>query len=184
MSESVGASDSRRDSAVFGRNVRQAREQRDWSQSELARRMKSRGWPKYSQVAVSRTEEGSRVVRLDEALDLAEVLGESLGYLLQDREDSAEQRAAKSTIRRAVDLLKEVSRAHGRAEEACAAVRQIPGDVFESLPVDWRHLGRSARPGPSEWVATEARSRAIRERQELEDHETASADGDLGGERG
>jgi len=40
------------------------------------------GWEKYSQVAVSRTEEGSRAVRLDEALALATVLLVELKDLL------------------------------------------------------------------------------------------------------
>ncbi|UYB35487.1 helix-turn-helix transcriptional regulator [Arthrobacter koreensis] len=64
--------------AVFGANMRRLREARGWKQSELARRMQSHGWPKYSQVAVSRTEEGTRAVRLDEAIALGELLGAGL----------------------------------------------------------------------------------------------------------
>lgn len=58
-------------SGVFGANLRRFREYRGWSQSEVARQMQEAGWPKYSQVAVSRTEEGTRTVRLDEAMAIA-----------------------------------------------------------------------------------------------------------------
>lgn len=67
---------------MFGVSVKQARERRAWSQSELARQMNDAGWPKYSQVAVSRTEDGTRAVRLDEALAIATVLGLQLEDLL------------------------------------------------------------------------------------------------------
>lgn len=68
---------------VFGANLRQMREARGWSQSELARRMREEaGWKKYSQMGVSRTEDNLRSVRLDEAVALASVLGVSVERLL------------------------------------------------------------------------------------------------------
>lgn len=67
---------------IFGANLRRMREWRGWSQSELARQMQEAGWPKYSQVAVSRTEEGSRVVRLDEAIAIARVMERRVDDLL------------------------------------------------------------------------------------------------------
>jgi len=67
---------------VFGKSVKRVRERKEWSQSELARRMQEAGWPKYSQVAISRTEEGTRAVRLDEALGLARVLNVHLDDLM------------------------------------------------------------------------------------------------------
>lgn len=54
------------------------REERGWSQSELARRMVDAGWPRYTQMTVSRTEKGERPIRLNEAEALAEVFGISL----------------------------------------------------------------------------------------------------------
>lgn len=63
---------------VFGENQRRRRFEKGWSQSELARQMQEYGWKKYSQVAVSRTEDGERMVRLDEGLALASVLGTTL----------------------------------------------------------------------------------------------------------
>lgn len=68
---------------VFGKNQKHLRLLKGWSQSELARRMRVvDGWEKYNQVAVSRTEEGERVVRLDEAVALANVLDSTVGYLM------------------------------------------------------------------------------------------------------
>lgn len=67
----------------FGRNLRKHREALGWSQSELARKMQDAGWPKYSQVAVSRTEEGTRAVRLDEAFALAAVVGKQVSDLFR-----------------------------------------------------------------------------------------------------
>ncbi|WP_330446436.1 helix-turn-helix domain-containing protein [Kocuria rhizophila] len=69
---------------VFGANLRQAREKRGWSQSELARRMRDESlWKKYSQMGVSRTEDNLRAVRLDEAVALANVLGCPIEDLLR-----------------------------------------------------------------------------------------------------
>lgn len=72
--------------ALFGANLRRFREAYGWSQSELARRMQEGGWPKYSQVAVSRTEEGSRAVRLDEAVSLAALFNRKLQDLLDPQD--------------------------------------------------------------------------------------------------
>lgn len=72
--------------ALFGANLRRFREAFGWSQSELARRMVDAGWPKYSQVAVSRTEEGTRAVRLDEAISLARLFGRKLQDLLDPQD--------------------------------------------------------------------------------------------------
>lgn len=62
------------------------REERGWSQSELARRMAEAGWPKYTQMTVSRTEKGERPIRLNEAEALAEVFGVELFSLWLPRE--------------------------------------------------------------------------------------------------
>lgn len=84
---------------VFGISVRQIREKRGWSQSELARRMQQIGWDKYSQVAVSRTEEGTRVVRLDEAFALAEALLCKVSDLLTPDRTAQELRESRDAVR-------------------------------------------------------------------------------------
>ena len=71
--------------SVFGANMRRMREARGWSQSELARQLQERGWPKYSQVAVSRTEEDARTVRLDEAIAIARIFERRVDDLLDPK---------------------------------------------------------------------------------------------------
>jgi transcriptional regulator with XRE-family HTH domain len=61
--------------AAFAKNVKAARERRGWSQTELAKRLTARSLP-FHQQQVQRIEAGARPVRLNEAIVLAEVLGE------------------------------------------------------------------------------------------------------------
>lgn len=74
--------------SIFGQNLRTFREALGMSQTDLARAMQGQGWEKYSQVGVSRTEEGRRTVRLDEAFALAQCVGESVDSLLREPEVS------------------------------------------------------------------------------------------------
>lgn len=63
------------------RSLVDLREERGWSQSELARRMAERGWDKYTQMTVSRTEKGERPIRLNEAQGLADLFEVDLSTL-------------------------------------------------------------------------------------------------------
>ncbi|WP_284976081.1 helix-turn-helix transcriptional regulator [Arthrobacter sp. efr-133-TYG-104] len=62
------------DERRFAENMKMARENRGWTQTELARRMVEAGWGNYTQMTVSRTEKYERPLRLGEARALAEVL--------------------------------------------------------------------------------------------------------------
>lgn len=62
------------------------REERGWSQSELARQMVEAGWPKYTQMTVSRTEKGERPIRLDEVAALADIFEVDMQRLWLPRE--------------------------------------------------------------------------------------------------
>lgn len=66
----------------FGRSVRRLREQREWSQGELAERLKRAGHDNFHATTVSRIEKGDRPVRLSEAVAIAETLGSNLVEML------------------------------------------------------------------------------------------------------
>lgn len=96
---------------MFGQNLKQIREDKGWSQSELARQMKARGWDTYSQVAISRTEDGVRSVRLDEALALAEVLEiELTDFISADMTETELKTAVQNTRRAGQDVRDAVGR--------------------------------------------------------------------------
>ncbi len=68
-----------------GNNIRRIREQKQWSQEQLAARLQLEGLP-IQQKAISRMETGDRVVADFELLLLAKVLGVCIGELLEDGE--------------------------------------------------------------------------------------------------
>lgn len=67
--------------AAFASRVKQTREERGWSQEELARRLEELGL-RLDPTAITRLERGSRAVRVEEALLLSMVLGVPLVMLL------------------------------------------------------------------------------------------------------
>lgn len=82
---------------AFGAEVRRLRLARGWSQSEVARRMESRGAPIHQQ-QLTRIETGKRAVRLNEAMVLAQVFDRPLTDMLHRADDHevAYQRALES----------------------------------------------------------------------------------------
>lgn len=62
------------------------RENRGWSQSELARRMVEAGHVNYTQMTVSRTEKHERPLRLNELAALAHVYGVGMSDLYGEQE--------------------------------------------------------------------------------------------------
>ncbi|MEU7156137.1 helix-turn-helix transcriptional regulator [Streptomyces chrestomyceticus] len=78
---------------LFARRLRQERERLGVSQAELARRMAALLGTNFDSTAITRIEQQTRAVRLDEAVTAAEALGVPLVTLISDnyaRENEAE----------------------------------------------------------------------------------------------
>jgi transcriptional regulator with XRE-family HTH domain len=92
----------------FAENLRDWRERRGVSQVKLAQEMAARGWP-WRQQTVTRVESGQRMVRLGEALAVAEILGTSVNMLTaSSRETTAIDILAKATSR-ATEAYKQIT---------------------------------------------------------------------------
>jgi transcriptional regulator with XRE-family HTH domain len=75
-----------RPSQVFAVRLRELRNQRGYSQADLARLMQEAGRP-VSKVAVLRIEKGERGLTLDEAIAFARVLGAVPAHMLSPRDE-------------------------------------------------------------------------------------------------
>lgn len=83
----------------LARNVREARERRGWSQSELARQATEAGLRGFHQTTIARVESGQRPLRAAEAIVLSWCLGSSFESLAE----STEVRALNMTLQRLSD---------------------------------------------------------------------------------
>lgn len=139
---------------VFGANLRQLREEKGWSQSELARRMQESGWPKYSQVAVSRTEEGTRAVRLDEAIDLAALFDANVSRMISPPSSRAGQ-------------IYELQRQSQAIADAARHLHKAAADYEQARQAAWAVQRRVAATAAGKWASEDLREAFGRELRSL-----------------
>lgn len=74
------------DDERFAASVKRIREEKGWSQGELARRMTEAGFEGFHQTTISRIEKNERPVRIGEARGLAKVLESLVGIMIAPAE--------------------------------------------------------------------------------------------------
>lgn len=94
--------------SVTSVRVRTAREQRGWSQSELARQMQAGGHPNFHQTTVSRIEKGERPVTIEECAALGDALSASPIYLAGWGINGYYERAYRDGLRDAKRAIEEL----------------------------------------------------------------------------
>jgi transcriptional regulator with XRE-family HTH domain len=94
---------------AFGVLVRQAREDRQWTQADLAKRLGALLGKEVNPLAITRTEAGSRPVPFDEVAALAQVLNLELDPLINP---PRVQGSAEKLKKRAAELSDEMNQAH------------------------------------------------------------------------
>lgn len=123
----------------FATNMQRLREDRGWSQGELARRMVAEGWDTYSQMTVSRTEKLERPIRLSEAAAIARLFGVSLPSMSASAEVGADMlawlREARTSL---MDAKRNFDIKASEAERALRHVRRIMNE--EKIPDDSPYL--------------------------------------------
>ncbi|TFE78222.1 XRE family transcriptional regulator [Micrococcus aloeverae] len=74
--------------ARFVAAMKRLREESEWSQGEMARRMTELGWKGFHQTTISRIEKGERPVRLGEAQGIAAALNVTVDQMIHAGEDN------------------------------------------------------------------------------------------------
>ncbi|MBT8163357.1 helix-turn-helix domain-containing protein [Arthrobacter sp. GN70] len=115
-------------SDIFARRLRTERERRKISQAELARRMAQVLDSNVDPSAVTRIEQQTRAVRLDEAVAVAAVLDVPIAALLADP-DADRNEALKQ------QYLAELAAAYRRWEETRQEIGRLTG-LIQSLSMD------------------------------------------------
>lgn len=104
----------------FRENMRYIREEKGWSQGELSRRLLESGWSVFHQTTITRIESGSRQVRLDEAIAIANALHVTLETMTLD----ARAAAVLAEVRKSSELRRELSELGLRYAEAQRSLRK------------------------------------------------------------
>jgi transcriptional regulator with XRE-family HTH domain len=92
----------------FAANLRTFREDKGVSQVKLAHEMTARGWP-WRQQTVTRVESGQRMVRLGEALAIAEILGTSVNMLTASTRETSAVHILATATSRATEAYKQIA---------------------------------------------------------------------------
>lgn len=109
----------------FAENLRQAREKAGMSQVSLADQMAGRGWP-WRQQTVARVENGQRMVRLGEALAIAEILGATMDKLTASTSET-------SVVDRLTDLSAQIRLGHERIVTWTQGLLAVQRDLDAAL---------------------------------------------------
>ncbi|WP_086564641.1 helix-turn-helix domain-containing protein [Streptomyces africanus] len=103
---------------AFGALVRQAREDRQWTQADLARRLGALLGKDVNPLAITRTEAGTRPVPFEEVAAFAQVLNLELDPLINPPQARG---SADDLAKRAAELGAELDQAHQQEVQAMAA---------------------------------------------------------------
>ena len=106
----------------FGALVRKARENRQWTQADLAKRLGSLLGKEVNPLAITRTETGKRPVPLDEVAALAQLLNLELDPLLNPPSPHG---SADDLRQRAVELRREIDQGHTQEVQLMAAYASV-----------------------------------------------------------
>lgn len=114
----------------FVANVRQAREELEWSQNAVAQRMAGQGF-KFHQTTIARIESGQRPVSLGEAEALARIFNTTVGRLSMEPRDGQVYRRLESSLHQAEIALEEIHAKLRWFPEAQSRLREALDNALE-----------------------------------------------------
>ena len=136
-----------------GQRVRELRQERGWSQTDLARRLGAYGFD-LTQTTVAKLERGARPIRLNEVAALADIFGVPVsdlvggdeGMLVNEHEQAALIRRRLHFEARITDAEQKLEEAKQRQEMAARQVAQL-NQILGDLHNEWRRVNAAIHGG-------------------------------------
>ncbi len=129
----------------FGQELKRRREERGWTQPQMADLLSERGIAPMHGTTIAKIEAGIRSVRINEAVGIANLLDVSLDILLgrQQYDDTTLTFALATVMGYATDCQRQIEQAQGTAADIGDMVDELP-EQFNNIPVlpDMRHAAR------------------------------------------
>lgn len=120
-----------RDKHLFRHHMKRLREEKGWTQNQLATELCKAGLDSFKQITVARIEEGKRAVKLEEAGVIAQVLDSYVHYMLAMPVVLEYAEYLQDIIHKNFEAQKQISRAISEYIDARAAYHRV--DTGESL---------------------------------------------------
>ncbi len=111
---------------AFGRRARQMRRTRDWSQEDVARMMRDRGFDSWRQTTVAKSEAGDRPIRLNEGVALAHLFNGLIGDFIEE-----ETREEVLLMEQALEANLRLARAHEEATALTARIAELHREAHD-----------------------------------------------------
>ena len=144
------------DEANFVESIKRLREEKEWTQADLARAMSDIGRTGIYQTTVSRIENGSRPLRMGEARGIAKALGVPFSSMMAPIEETQPIRDLERLVR--------VARLSARQLER--RQRQLEKDLGELRPAYERVVEQGAPEWATDWLRQHI-DRLVEESEEL-----------------
>ena len=125
------------DEANFVESIKRLREEKEWTQADLARAMSDIGWTGIYQTTVSRIENGSRPLRMGEARGIAKALGVPFSSMLAPIEETQPIRDLERRVRNARASARQLDRRQRQLETDLEKLRPTYEQVVEHGAPEW-----------------------------------------------
>lgn len=125
------------DEANFVESIKRLREEKDWTQADLARAMGDIGWTGIYQTTVSRIENGSRPLRMGEARGIAMALGVPFSSMMAPIDEIQPVRDLERLVRQARADARRLRRQEDSLEKALEELRPTYDRVVEQGAPEW-----------------------------------------------
>lgn len=117
------------DEKAFRASMKRLREERGWTQADLARELTESGWTGVYQTTISRMEKGERPIRIGEARGIARVFNVTVGLMIVP----TEERKPVEELRKSVHTLDGLYNSIGADSDRFRFLQNLLPDAIEAV---------------------------------------------------